>query len=192
MSEHSTTIRLPESDDVFLLTEHLLVGQPEQSRPISHPEHDGSDTHQSLSMSKSGPDTLSRPGAEIGRAVTSPLSAVVGHLVYGRVISQEDAEGLSPSFAAYLRILAETENNAYDRDVGGGTASRIYLFGKELSSTPLTSPAISLSSALRLPDEPWRKAAEDAWALIPEDYKITSAFRGPDIMLLVTNIKATV
>ena len=190
MSEHSTTIRHPEPDDVFLLTKHLLVKQPEQSRSISHPEHDEPDIHQPLSMPKSGPSAVGRPGAEVKLAVTFPLSDVVGHLVYGRVISQEDAEGLSPGFAAYLRILSETENNAYDRDIGGGTISRVYLFGKALSSTPLTSPAISLSSALRLPDETWRKAAEDAWALIPEAYKATSAFKGPDIMLLVTNVKA--
>ena len=194
MSEHSTTARRPEPDDVFLLTEHLLARQPEHLPSKSHSEHDDPDLRQPLLMpdfdSVSAAASVGHPGKKSMLPVASSLSDVVGHLVYGRVISEEDAKRVSPGFAAYLQILGETEKNAYDRDIGGGTVSRVYFFGKVLGSTSLTSPAISLSAAFRFPDEDWRKAVDDTWALIPEAYKSSSAFKGPDIMLLITNMKA--
>lgn len=194
MSEHASTTRLPEPDDVFLLTEHLLVKEREHSRSNQHPEHNEVGTHQPVSKvafevgRRTG--TIGGSDERSTTPIASPLSDVVGHLVYGRVISEDDATHVNSGFAAYLRILAGTEHNAYDRDVGGDTVSRIYFFGKVLGSTSMTSPALSLSAALRFPTEDWRKAVDDAWALIPEAYKSSPAFKGPDIMLLVTNMKA--
>lgn len=194
MSEHLTTTRRPEPDDVFLLTEHLLARQPDHSRSMSHTEYDLPDPRQLPPT----PDlNLDSTAASVGHpdengmsSVASPLSNLIGHLVYGRVISEEHAKRVSPGFAAYLHVLAETEKNAYERDIGGGTISRVYFFGKVLGSTSLTSPAISLSAAFRFPDEDWRKAVDQSWALIPEAYKSSAAFKGPDIMLLITNTKA--
>ena len=192
MFEREPTNRKPEPDDVYILTEHLMVKETEETAAFARQAHERSVSDRRLPTSHpepvTSPSIADHVNKEVSRPAASPLSSVIGHLVYGRVISREDAERVSPTFAAYLQFLAGTEKNAYDREVGDGTISRTYFFGKVVASTPLTSPAISLSSALRLPDEDWRVVVENAWKLIPEAYRSTTAFKGPDIMLLITNM----